>query len=44
MKININATASVMLQFLAKKSKQSESEMVEELVMDEYRRSGGGAK
>ena len=44
MKININGTASVMLQFLAKKSKQSESEMVEELVMDAYRVSGGGAR
>ena len=44
MKINLNATATVMLKFLAKKSNQTESEMVEELVMDEYRRSGGGAK
>ena len=44
MKININGTASVMLQFLAKKSEQSESEMVEELVMDAYRVSGGGAR
>ena len=43
MKINLNATATVMLKFLAKKSNQTESEMVEELVMDEYRRSGGGA-
>ena len=43
MKINLNATATVMLKFLAKKSKQTESEMLEELVMDEYRRSGGGA-
>ena len=43
MKINLNATATVMLKFLAKKSNQNESEMVEELVMDEYRRSGGGA-
>ena len=44
MKINLNATATVMLKFLSKKSNQTESEMVEELVMDEYRRSGGGAK
>ena len=44
MKINLNATATVMLKFLAKKSSQTESELVEELVMDEYRRSGGGAK
>ncbi len=44
MKVNLNATATVMLKFLAKKSKQTESEMLEELVMDEYRRSGGGAK
>ena len=44
MKVNLNATATVMLQFLAKKSKQTESEMVEELVMDAYRRSGGGAR
>ena len=43
MKINLNETASFMLKFLAKKSKQTASEMVEELVMDEYRRSGGGA-
>ena len=43
MKVNLNATATVMLKFLAKKSKQTESEMLEELVMDEYRRSGGGA-
>ena len=44
MKVNLNATATVMLKFLAKKSKQTENEMLEELVMDEYRRSGGGAK
>ena len=44
MKISLNGTATVMLQFLAKKSKQSEKEMVEELVMEEYRRSGGGAR
>ena len=44
MKININETASYMLKFLAKKSKQTEREMVEELVMDAYRVSGGGAK
>ena len=44
MKINLSATASVMLKFLAKKSSQSESEMVEELIMDAYRLSGGGAK
>ena len=43
MKINLSATASVMLKFLAKKSSQTESEKVEELVMEEYRRSGGGA-
>ena len=43
MKVNLNATATVMLKFLAKKGKQTESEMLEELVMDEYRRSGGGA-
>ena len=44
MKVNLSATATVMLKFLAKKSSQTESEMLEELVMDEYRRSGGGAK
>ena len=44
MKISLNGTATVMLKFLAKKSKQTENEMLEELVMDEYRRSGGGAK
>ena len=44
MKVNLNATATVMLKFLAKKSNQTEKEMVEELVMDEYRRIGGGAK
>tara|TARA_B100001057_G_C22755574_1_gene913610 strand:- start:748 stop:882 length:135 start_codon:yes stop_codon:yes gene_type:complete len=44
MKVNLNATASVMLKFLAKKSSQSETEMLEELIMDEYRRSGGGAR
>ena len=44
MKINLNETASFLLKFLAKKSNQTEKEMVEELVMDEYRRIGGGAK
>ena len=44
MKISLNGTATVMLQFLAKNSKQTESEMVEELVMDAYRLSGGGAR
>tara|TARA_B100000424_G_C22720536_1_gene391403 strand:+ start:150 stop:284 length:135 start_codon:yes stop_codon:yes gene_type:complete len=44
MKVNLNATASVMLKFLAKKSSQTETEMLEELIMDEYRRSGGGAR
>ena len=44
MKVNLNATATVMLQFLAKRSKQTEKEMVEELVMDAYRVSGGGAR
>ena len=44
MKINLNSTASYFLKFLAKKSNQTESEMVEELVFDEYRRVGGGAK
>jgi len=44
MRISLNGTATVMLQFLAKKSDQTESEMVEELVMEEYRRSGGGAR
>ena len=44
MKVNLNATASVMLKFLAKKSNQTESEMLEEMIMDEYRRTGGGAK
>ena len=44
MKVNLNATASVMLKFLAKKSSQTESEMLEEMIMDEYRRTGGGAK
>ena len=44
MKINLNATATVMLKFLSKKSNQTESELVEELVMDAYRVSGGGAR
>ena len=44
MKVNLNETASFLLKFLAKKSNQTEKEMVEELVMDEYRRIGGGAK
>ena len=44
MKINLNQTASYFLKFLAKKSNQTEREMVEELVFDEYRRVGGGAK
>ena len=44
MKLVLNSTASFMLKFLARKSKQTESEMVEELVMDAYRVSGGGAK
>ena len=44
MKISLNGTATVMLQFLAKKSNQTEKEIVEELVMDAYRVSGGGAR
>ena len=32
MKVNLNATASVMLKFLAKKSSQTETEMLEELI------------
>ena len=44
MRISLNGTATVMLQFLAKKSNQTEKEMVEELVMDAYRVSGGGAR
>ena len=44
MKVNLNETASFLLKFLAKKSNQTEKEMLEELVMDEYRRSGGGAQ
>ncbi len=44
MKISLNGTATVMLQFLAKKSNQTEKEMVEELVIDAYRVSGGGAR
>ena len=44
MKVNLNPTFAVMLKSLARKSNSDPEDYLEELIMTQYHRSGGGAR